>query len=145
MCVPEAKIIVLTQSSRQQDVLRAISLGASGYLLKSATLDEITSGIRTVVAGGATLDADVARFILDSLQTKLPEGTGEPLLTKRELEILSLLADGLVKKKIARQLNISYTTVDTYIGRIYTKLDVTNAASAVHEAHVRSLLPSEEE
>ena len=144
-CLPQAKIIVLTQSDREQDILRAISLGASGYLLKSATLDKITGGIRTVAAGGASLDTDVARFILESLQTRLPEGAGEPLLSERELEILSLLADGLVKKKIASRLKIGYTTVDTHVGRIYAKLNVTNAPAAIHKAHRLSILPPDAE
>ena len=140
-CALQAKIIVLTQSNREQDVLRAISLGAAGYLLKSATLSQIIDGIRTVAEGGATLDADVARFILSSLQARLPEGSDKArLLSERELEILALLADGLVKKQIAGRLNISYTTVDTHVGRIYSKLKVTNAASAIDKAHRLSIL-----
>lgn len=140
---PDARVIVLTQSDREADILRAISLGASGYLLKSATLDEITGGIRTVMAGGASLDADVARFLLNSLQTRLPEGTSEPLLTERELQILTLLADGLVKKKIATRLDISYATVDTHVGRIYAKLNVANAPAAIDRAHRLRILPRE--
>ena len=81
--------------------------------------------------------------ILESLKTRLPEGVGEQLLSERELEILRLLADGLVKKQIASQLNISYTTVDTHVGRIYAKLNVTNAPAAIHKAHRLSIMPPE--
>ena len=102
--VPNTKIIILTQSDREQDVLRAIALGASGYLLKSATLDEITESIRTVMGGGAPLDKGVARFILESLQTRLPKDEDQPRLSERELEIIQLLAEGLVKKEIASRL-----------------------------------------
>ena len=144
-CVPDAKIIVLTQSDREQDILRAISLGASGYLLKSAKLDQITSAIRTVATGGSSLGSDVARFILEALQSKFSKDVEEPFLTERELEILSLLADGLVKKEIAKRLDIGYTTVDTHVGRIYTKLDVTNAPSAVHKAHLLRIFPPKAE
>jgi DNA-binding NarL/FixJ family response regulator len=116
-------------------VLRAITLGAAGYLLKSAALHEITDGIRDVINGGVPLDKGVARFLLRKLQTKPSEPNSSQLLSERELEVLELLAEGLVKKEIASQLNIRYSTVDTYVARIYEKLNVTNAASAVDRAH----------
>ena len=134
-CVPNTKVIILTQSDREQDVLRAIALGASGYLLKSATLDEITESIQTVMGGGAPLDKGVARFILESLQTRLPKDEDQPRLSERELEIIQLLAEGLVKKEIASQLRIGYSTVDTHVAHIYEKLNVSNAPSAVNRAH----------
>lgn len=142
--LPDAKIIILTQSDEEADVLRAISRGASGYLLKSSTLNQITEGIRDVMDGGASLDTCVARFILDTLQTKLPKGEVENILTPRELEILSLLGEGLVKKEIAGQLDISYTTVDTHVAHIYEKLEVRNAPSAINKAHRLGLFPPEE-
>ena len=66
---PDAKILIFTQSSQEEDVLRAISLGAAGYLLKSTTLGELTDSIRTVANGGASLDSGVAKFILHTLKT----------------------------------------------------------------------------
>jgi len=132
---PGARVIILTQSDAEADVLRAISLGASGYLLKASTVDQITEGIRSVMAGGATLDAGVARFILNTLQNRLPKRDIDNLLTARELEILTLLGDGLVKKQIAAQLGIGYTTVDTHVAHIYEKLEVRNAPSAINKAH----------
>lgn len=140
-CSPNSKIIVLTQSNQERDVLRAIAAGASGYLLKSATLSDLTTGIRTVINGGATLDPGVARFVLQTLQKKLPDDQREGLLSKRELEILALLAEGLVKKEIAKRLDIGYTTVDTHVSRIYLKLRVSNAPSAVNQAHRLNLFP----
>lgn len=142
--VPKTKVIILTQSDREQDVLRAIALGASGYLLKSATLDEITDGIETVMGGGAPLDTGVAKFILQSLQTRLPKDRELHPLTDRELEIIQLLADGLVKKEIASRLQIGYSTVDTHVSHIYEKLDVSNAPSAVDRAHRLGLFPPDE-
>lgn len=132
--IPASKIIVLTQSDTEADVLHAISQGASGYLLKSATLSQITDGIRTVNSGGASLDAHIAKFILNTLQTKLPETEVNNLLTDRELETLTLLADGFLKKEIADQLGISITTVATHVGNIYEKLNVQNAPAAVAKA-----------
>ena len=143
-CSPDAKIVILTQSSQEEDVLRAISLGAAGYLLKSTTVNELINGIRTVADGGASLDAGVAKFILNtlkSIQTGGREDDDSGLLSDRELQILSLLAEGLVKKEIAKKLSISYTTVDTHVGRIYQKLDVRNAPSAVNQGHRLRLFP----
>ena len=142
--LPDAKIIILTQSDDEADVLRAISRGAAGYLLKSSTVDQITEGIRTVMGGGAPLDAGVARFILDTLQSNMPKQDVENMLTPRELEILTLLGQGLVKKEIATKLNISYTTVDTHVAHVYEKLDVRNAPSAINKAHRLGLFPREE-
>ncbi|MGB0242277.1 MAG: response regulator [Verrucomicrobiales bacterium] len=139
--LPEVRIIVLTQSEREQDVLRAIALGASGYLLKSSRVKQITDGIRTVVEGGASLDADVAGVILDTLRTKLPKDEAADLLSPRELEVLSLIAQGLLRKQIADQLGIATSTVVTHIAHIYEKLNVQNAPEAVAKAFSTGILP----
>ena len=136
----EVKIMILTQSNSEADVLRAISLGASGYLLKSSTVDRTLEGIRTVMAGGASLDASVANFILNALQTRLPKEDVEGLLTKRQHEVLTLLSEGFLKKEIADRLSISYATVDEHVDHIYRRLGVRNAPSAVNKAHVLGLL-----
>jgi len=137
-----ARIIILTQSDREADVLKAITLGAAGYLLKSATLKQITHGIQSVHSGGASLDAKVAQFILKTLKTKLPRSQMEQVLTEREMDVLTLLAEGLVKKEIADRLCISTTTVVTHVSHIYEKLNVTNAPSAVNKAHCLGIFPS---
>ena len=136
----KTKIIVLTQSDSEADVLRAISRGASGYLLKSASLQEITDGIHDVMGGGASLDTGGAQFILSTLKQKLPQKDLDDLLTDRELEVLTLLSEGLVKKQIADELNIGYSTVDTHVGNIYNKLGVRNAPAAVAQAFKLGLI-----
>jgi DNA-binding NarL/FixJ family response regulator len=140
---PPAKIIILTQSDKEADVLRAITLGAAGYLLKSGSRRQITDGIRMVMNGGASLDAGVARFILKTLQAHLPKKSAEHQLSKREMEILTLLAEGLMQKEIALKLNISNTTVVTHINHIYLKLNVTNAPAAINKAHRFGLFQAE--
>jgi len=139
---PQVKIIVLTQSDNGADVLRAISNGAAGYLLKSSTVNQISEGIRTVMGGGFLLDAGLARFILEALRTRPPQEAAEPLLTSRQMEILVLLGEGLQKKEIADRLKISYGTVDDHITHIYEKLGVRNAAGAVNKAHLLRLFPT---
>ena len=138
--IPDVKIIILTQSDREEDVLKAIMLGASGYLLKSSTLKQLTEGVRTVMSGGASLDANVAKFILSTLKDKLPQREMAQLLTNREVEILTLLAEGLVKKEIGDQLGISVTTVVTHVSHIYEKLHVKNAPSAIAKGFRLGLL-----
>lgn len=139
--VPETKIIILTQSDNEADVLRAIGQGAVGYLLKSSTVQQIIDAIRTVAGGGATLDSGVAKFILSRLQTALPREELEHALSPRELEILTLLGQGLLKKEVAKRLGISVTSVATYIRRIYEKLDVQNAPAAIARAYRAGILP----
>lgn len=139
--IPRAKIIILTQSNREEDVLKAIMLGASGYLLKSSTVKQLTEGIRTVMEGGASLDAKLAKFVLTTLKTKLPPSEIEHLLSKRELEVLTMLAEGRVKKEIAEGLHISLTTVVSHVGHIYEKLNTPNAPSAIAKAFQLGILP----
>jgi DNA-binding NarL/FixJ family response regulator len=133
--LPSTKTLILTQSNAEADVLRAITLGASGYLLKSAALHEITGGIHNIMKGGASLDSGVAKFILNTLQQQLPQHETEKLLSNRELEVLTLLGEGLVKKEIADRLKVTYSTVDSHVANLYSKLDVKNAPSAVNIGH----------
>jgi len=140
---PQTKILILSQSDAQQDILRAISRGAHGYLLKSASIKRITEHIASTCAGGASLDPGVARYLVERLKDKdAPASTTQDVqeLSKREYEILQLLADGMVKKGIADQLSISYATVDTHIRHIYHKLDAHNAPGAVSIAHRLGLI-----
>jgi DNA-binding NarL/FixJ family response regulator len=138
--VPDAQIIVLTQSDKEADVLMAISAGASGYLLKSATLERLHDGILSVVDGGSILDAGVARFLLNLLQEKSPKTAKDNLLTERELEVLTLISEGMAKKEVAAQLGISARTVAIHAAHIYKKLDVPNAPAAVNKAYKTGLL-----
>ena len=140
--LPKTKIIVLTQSDREADVLKAMTLGATGYLLKSSTLKQITDGIQSVHNGGASLDTKVAQFILKTLKTKLSRGDARSPLTEREMEVLTLLAEGLVKKEIADRLCISSSTVVTHVSHIYDKLNVTNAPSAINQAYRMGIFPT---
>jgi len=117
------QIIILSQTGKEADVVRAIQNGASGYLLKSATATQIIDAIRIVAAGGALLDPGVAKFVLSSIQSRAPTIALEKELSERELQILVLLGQGLVKKEVAKELGIKTTSVATYIRRIYEKLE----------------------
>ena len=95
--------------------------------------------------GGASLEPDIAKFIIKTLKTKLPGSEIDILLTEREMEFLSLLAEGLVMKEIAEKPGISTSTVVTCIGRLYSKLEVKNAPSAVVKAFAVGILPLDED
>ncbi|MFC5051550.1 response regulator [Rubritalea spongiae] len=132
--VPDTKIIILTQSENEADILLAITLGISGYLLKSSTIQQIKDGIHTVMNGGASLDPITAKFILSTLKKNSKTVHTDIPLTEREHEILGLLSQGLSKKEISTKLNISFFTVSTHIRHIYQKLEVPNAPAAVATA-----------
>ncbi|MDA3926959.1 MAG: response regulator transcription factor [Kiritimatiellae bacterium] len=139
--LPQAKVIILTQSDKKEDVLTAITHGAAGYLLKSSTVQQIRDGIKTVINGGASLDPTMAKYILDAMKTNTIPSAQKKVITEREHEVLILLGEGLVKKEIADRLNISVTTVVDHVRRIYEKLEVQNAPSAIHKAHNLGILP----
>lgn len=139
--LPNTKIMILTQSDNEADVMRAITLGASGYLLKSSTANQIRQGIQSIMDGGAPLDPSVATFILNNLKSHAKKSPPDTTLTEREMEILTLLAEGLVKKEIASRLEISSHTVVTHVSHIYQKLQVPNAPSAVNKAHRLGIFP----
>lgn len=137
--IPDAKIIILSQSNQEADVLKAITLGATGYLLKSSTVKTITDGISTVMEGGSPIDASVAKYILATLKAPPKKKESLPALSEREMEILTLVAKGHLKKEIAEMLGISVYTVVTHTGHIYQKLNVGNAPSAIDKAHTLGL------
>lgn len=141
--IPDAKVIILTQSDKEADVVTAIELGASGYLLKSSTIRQIKQGIRDVMDGDAPLDAGVATHIMKALQTKPSKDRPERELSPRELEILTLLGEGFVKKEIGDKLDITYGTVATHVRNIYEKLNVINAPAAISKAYKSGILPTD--
>lgn len=143
-CLPEARIIILTQSDREADVLEAISAGAAGYLLKSAPLNQITESIRTVMSGGAALDAKMASFILKNLKKNSLKPDAKDQLSQRELEVLILLGQGFLKKEISDRLGVSVPTVATHVRHIYEKLHVQNAAAAITKAYRSGILSPDE-
>jgi DNA-binding NarL/FixJ family response regulator len=137
---PDTKIIILSQSNMETDVLQAIQLGASGYLLKSSTMDEIIEGLRAVKNDGAILDKNLAGFIMNTLRTIPCEKKEKPRITKREKEVLILVADGLSQKEISDQLNIALCTVTAHIQSVYKKLDAPNAPAAITKAFKAGIL-----
>ncbi|MBK1830985.1 response regulator transcription factor [Verrucomicrobiaceae bacterium R5-34] len=141
---PDTKVIILTQSNQEADIVTAISQGASGYMLKSNTLDQLTDGIHNVMNGGASLDPTVAKFLIGQIKKQPPASSEETPLSQREMEVLQLIGEGLQKKEVGDRLDISPRTVAAHVENIYVKLNVKNAPSAVNKAHQLGIFPTDE-
>ncbi|HEY0638678.1 MAG TPA: response regulator transcription factor [Pseudonocardiaceae bacterium] len=129
------RILVLTTYDTDADITRSIEAGATGYLLKAESADELYAAIRAAAAGRTALSAPVAGRMMARLRAPRPG------LTDRERDILGQLAQGLGNREIARRLFISEATVKTHLGRIYDKLGVDTRAGAVAVAKEQRLLP----
>ena len=136
---PATDLIMLTIHEEDQNVFNAICAGASGYLLKSSPSGEIIRAINEVLAGGAPMNAQIARKVL-TMFAGIAAPKAEYGLTDREKEILKLTTDGLTKKAIAERLFLSYFTIDTHLKNIYTKLQVHSRGGAVAKALKENLL-----
>ncbi|OGO21389.1 MAG: hypothetical protein A2144_00265 [Chloroflexi bacterium RBG_16_50_9] len=130
--LPEAKVVILTVSGRDEDMLQGLKYGAVGYLLKSANIDEIIKAVRMAATGEVVLSPNMTARLVAQFREK----AGEPVLSSRETEILQLLGKGLNNTEIGNRLFIGESTVRTYINRIINKLNLKNRAEAiVYAAH----------
>ena len=134
--VPSVRVLVLTTYDGDEDVLPALTAGAIGYLLKDSPREEVFRAVRAAAAGETVLSPAVATRVLDRVRTPAPTG-----LSERERTVLSLVARGFTNKEAAAELFISETTVKTHLAHVYTKLGVSDRASAVATAYERGLLP----
>ena len=130
---PATRIIMLTVFDDHDKIFKAICAGASGYLLKTASMAKIIESIRDVYAGGASMTPRVAHSVLEMFSRQLAP-KNDYSLTPREQKILELMTQGLLKKEIADQLSLSYHTVDTHLRNIYAKLHVHTRSGAVAKA-----------
>ena len=139
---PNVGVVVLSGHDDQQYVFDALKAGASGYLLKTAELEEVVTTVRSVAAGEGKLDPQLALRVLTEFQNYQKNETAEVFqpLTPREREILQLMSEGLPNKTIASRLSISERTVTTHVANIYSKLHVNNRVSAIQEAMRRRIL-----
>ncbi|AXB47018.1 response regulator [Amycolatopsis albispora] len=133
---PKAKVLVLTTFDSESDVLPAIEAGATGYLLKDAPTAELLRAVRAAAKGESVLSPAVAVKLLGQMREPAPKNT----LTKREMEVLELVADGATNRMAAAKLFISEASIKTHLLHIYAKLEVRDRAAAVGEAYRRGLL-----
>lgn len=121
-------VLIVTTYDTDADTLPAIEAGATGYLLKDAPPEELAAAVRTAAAGRTTLAPAVADRLMNRL--RVPGTT----LTKRETEVLTLVADGLSNQAIGRRLYLTEGTIKSHLARIYTKLAVDSRTAAIASA-----------
>ena len=123
----DTAVLVLTSFSDARRITEALGVGAAGYLLKDSSADDVVRGIRAASEGGAPLDPQAARLLLEARDAPDPlEG-----ISPREREVFALLLDGLPNKLIAQRLGISEKTVKTHLTNIFREIDVTDRLQAV--------------
>lgn len=135
---PGAKLVVVTGSERDEDLLGALALGVDGFIPKSADADVLTAALRLVMAGGRYLPARLAELAapLERPPADAPYGR----LSDRQVQILRLMADGMANKEIARELGLSPTTVKTHVAHVFSMLGAANRTEAAAKARALGLL-----
>ncbi len=128
---PNVDVLMLTVFDDDDRVYRALCAGASGYLLKQTTPDQILEAIQSVYAGGAPMTPSIARKVIQTFPNRIGHSADLDQLTARESQVLQFLAKGLSYKLVASELTISVETVRTHIKRIYEKLHVHSVTEAV--------------
>jgi DNA-binding NarL/FixJ family response regulator len=137
--LPSTQVIMLTVYQNTEHIFKALSAGATGYLLKQTPPTELLDAIREVHNGGSPMSSHIARKIVQSFQQPAPATPQAIHLSPRETEVLDLLAKGFLYKEIAEKTGLTYATVHTHIRHIYEKLHVRSRteAVAVHLSHAR--------
>ena len=125
------QIIMLTIRQDSAIIFDALAAGASGYLLKPPSADELVDAVRNVFAGGAPMTASIARRVVQSFTQARSKTHETESLSPREIEVLELLVKGFAYKEVAGELTISYSTVQRHIESIYRKLHVHSRTHAV--------------
>jgi DNA-binding NarL/FixJ family response regulator len=141
--LPDAKILILTVHADDVHVFQGIKAGATGYLLKDCTPEDLSRAIKTVHTGDTIMAPEIARKMLLAFEEADPEQPEAPSLTKRELDIVTAFARGRGNKQIARDLSISEKTVRNHVSNIYKKLHVYDRTQAVLYAIREGLIETE--
>lgn len=131
---PSPRVIVLTTFDDEEELREALELGARGYLLKDASLDELVAAIRVVLDGGLVVRTSPAAALAAAGSTAAPRPPGAEALSPRETQVLRLMAGGLSNRQIARALHLAEGTVKNHVSVILGKLGVRDRVRAVLRA-----------
>jgi DNA-binding NarL/FixJ family response regulator len=140
---PRARVLILSASGEQEDVLEAVKAGATGYLVKSASREELLDAVRRVARGEAVFTAGLAGLVLGEyrrLSEPAPEADPtQPRLTERETEVLRMVAKGLSYRQIAERLVLSHRTVQNHVQNTLRKLQLHNRVELTRYAIAEGL------
>jgi DNA-binding NarL/FixJ family response regulator len=134
--VPGTQVVILTMHADKEVLVDAIRAGAAGYLVKDCSTEEVVDTVRKAAAGETALSAELAASMLGEVRdlVQREDAGAEPIISKREEEVLQLIADGLSTTEVAAKLYISVKTVKNHLASIYQKLDTRDRTQAVLQA-----------
>lgn len=133
--LPKTHVLMLTVFESEQQIFQALANGASGYITKDSSSQKIINSLWEVRDGGGPMSMNIARMVIKSFQK-----SQESPLSKRETEILRMIADGKKRSEISEELFIELETVKSHIKNIYIKLDVHSRSKAIHIARKNKLI-----
>jgi two-component system response regulator NreC len=141
---PDTQVLILTMHDDEGYLREALAAGAAGYVLKRAADTELTNAIRAVHQGGTYLHSDHMKVLLEARTVRKddtsPAAEPEPSLSRREQQVLKLVALGYTNKQAADELELSVKTVETYRSRLMSKLELQSRAELVRYAMQRGML-----
>jgi len=143
---PDAELLVFTVFGDESRLLKALQMGATGYVLKGCSGNELVEAIEQIQEGGAPISPLLARMLLKKFRgppdppDPAAEGDDVPMLSDRETDVLKLVAQGYVNKEIAQRLGIGTATVNTHIKNLYRKLSARTRVQAIRAAQERGLI-----
>ena len=139
---PDAHILIATDVSEENTVMQSVQAGADGYILVTDDAPRIADSLKVMAAGGSPVSPLIARSVLRALHSRntAAPAPASDILSRRELDIMGLLAKGLTLTAIAEILSISEHTVTTHVKKIYKKLNVHSRGEAVYEARQLHLI-----
>lgn len=141
---PDLPILALTMHSTQERVLGALEAGASGYLVKSSSEEDLLSAMETVGNGGTYIHSAVTPFVLQSFREPQSDANDiSPLLKERELQILKCLAGGMSNQQIAKECGVSISTVKSSVSRLFDAFGASDRANLVYKAIKAEILAIE--
>jgi DNA-binding NarL/FixJ family response regulator len=134
---PETKVLIISNHSERSIIMQMLQQGASGYLLKNASSEELVRCVHDVLAGKIALSAEVTAIMTRPFQNELKD---IPHLTKREIQVLGMIAEGRTSASIAEELCVSQFTVETHRRNLMQKFDASNTAALIKMAAAQKLL-----
>lgn len=132
---PEVQYLMLTIFENPAYIFEALCAGATGYLLKSTTAEELLDAIRDIHKGGSPMNSTIARLVVNSFQKETQQRINDDQLSDREKQVLDGLAAGLQYKEIGAKLELSTETVRVHVRRIYSKLQVGGRIEAIRKVY----------